>query len=338
MAEVYPQNQQTDEAAVKSIEKSFRSKCADILAHFISEDDISIENIEASLNVLLLVTALTLSFALPLLTTFGHDDLLAADARLMSGNTTGYDPASYYAACDDLKKRPWGSVLAWRWCGLYSYGLFDAGYMSILFLTLGLIAGMSMYLAMCMSSFRDDYEALERWYSYFVWMHYLGYGFYFIGLIYWMLGLAYAVSIAFPWYASTGWWDFQTKQLVESFNVYAPWQSHQYAVQRSTLALAILFPFVSVFSTKYLNYGSSAEHVKLSKSADQMQAFLNEVCNDLNSITDKDKQRAARILAKEGYQTKDDLMKEVNYIDFNDDLPKFPTRVKRALLRYIDKK
>jgi hypothetical protein len=239
-------------------------------------------------------------------------------------------------------------VLKWRECGLFSYGLLDAGYMSVCFLTLGLVIGMAIYLAMCDSSVRKYPRLMAKWYSYFMWLMYLGYAFFFIGLIFWMLALAYAVSLSFPWYQDKNWWnkDVTTTtaggtdtNLVEEYQ-WAPWQPHQYGVQRASLALSILVPIVSVVFTKILmaNHVEGEEGVGNAVemgSNSTMEDLVKHACMTLNGISEQDQSKAVVLLTKDGYSTELDLAKEIPFIDFAADFPQFPKRVKRALLRHF---
>jgi hypothetical protein len=142
----------------------------------IVDNELSLADIESTLNVLLLVTALSLTFSIPLLTSLNRDDLVAADTLSVQANW-----AYFREQCPDLEERPWGKTLAWQNCGLLSYGLFDSAYMSSALLTISLILGMSIYLGMCNSDVRENQHSMEKWFSYFKYGLYVAYTLFFIG-------------------------------------------------------------------------------------------------------------------------------------------------------------
>jgi hypothetical protein len=144
----------------------------------IVDNELSLADIEGTLNVLLLVTALTLTFSIPLLTSLNRDDLVAADTLSVQANW-----AYFREQCPDLEERPWGSSNRWQDCGLLSYGLFDSAYMSTACLTISLILGMSIYLGMCNSDVRENQHSMEKWFSYFQYALYVAYMLFFVGCV-----------------------------------------------------------------------------------------------------------------------------------------------------------
>ena len=80
-------------------------------------------DIETSLNTLLLVTALTLSFSIPLLLGASHDALVAADTRIIKGGAREFyleftDKDEDSCKPQRMRTRSWGSTLSWQECGL----------------------------------------------------------------------------------------------------------------------------------------------------------------------------------------------------------------------------
>ena len=326
---------------------------------------VSVEDIEGTLNVLLLVTALTLSFAVPLLTMFSASDLAAHDARIVGAG----DVEAFLAACSPLNGRLFLHTLGWQECGLHSYGLLGAGYMSVISLSLGLVIGMAMYISLAQSNVREDPKQMRSWWRYAQVALFAGYALFFCGLIYFFLGLAYAVLITFPWYANEGWFNKSTKTMVID-NTKAPFRAFQLVGQRTTLALSIIIPVSFVSLTwahqRWLlkrkgrtsdaddNQGTAATTptaVQPSNDGgggggdggssrhedDEIRTLVDKACFSLDvgaGSLAKMKRRAVELIRGDGYTTEKAFRREVDVIDWRGDFPGFPVRVKRALVLY----
>ena len=138
----------------------------------------SYEDVEGLLNTLMLLTTLTLAFAVTLHSgTLSHDDLVQADFR--------YAKYKFYAKSKNAEKvlGPGGLLPGYGDTLSLSEQIRTTGYSTVLFSVTALFFGAFPYLSLSYSNTRERSEYLKRWLSVFKYFIMMGYISFFIAIV-----------------------------------------------------------------------------------------------------------------------------------------------------------
>jgi hypothetical protein len=148
--------------------------------------DLSFEDVDGMLQLLLLLSALTLSFAVPLLTSIGADDFIKANVYWAEhAKLTGEDRPADYGGNPDAPYMV-SNEYAWKvsW--------------SITMLVCSTFVACFLYVSTCFSNAREDPAYMEMWFVWGKWGVAIAMIFYFLGFFFTINATNQAVGILFP--------------------------------------------------------------------------------------------------------------------------------------------
>jgi hypothetical protein len=148
--------------------------------------DLSFEDVDGMLQLLLLLSALTLSFAVPLLSAIGADDFIKANAYwAQHANLTGVDRPADYGGNPDA---PYMVSNEYVWKVSWS----------ITMLVSSTFVACFLYVSTCFSNAREDPAYMEIWFVWGKWGIAIAMIFFFLGFFFTINASNQAVGILFP--------------------------------------------------------------------------------------------------------------------------------------------
>ena len=168
---------------------------------------VSIDDAEALLNTLLMLTTFTLGFSISFLAAFGHGDLLEMDHRFLT----------IFADVD--KKKVFGATGGGDTFSPSSTILFR-GILSTALLSVSLAIGLGAYLSLLLSNCREDERFYNRWWRWNIPPILIGYILYFIGFITFYATVSISAIGVFPKYCKFTYGDYTSAWIYkdESYN------------------------------------------------------------------------------------------------------------------------
>jgi hypothetical protein len=203
------------ETAMRSSSKNTRSTPWTSLQSLQQQtaDTSSFDDLDGSVNLILLLTALFLSFSIPImLGTFSRDDLIAADAAwfacLGDERPETLDQVDYSLGDATLRKHP-DFVPSWR--------LLGASYTTITFYILPGAVAIGTYLALVFTDARESAEFLNMIFLPLQCLILVAYLLFLVGLIFMLFTLRAALILVYPEYSMTGaYFDSSTGEMIMS--------------------------------------------------------------------------------------------------------------------------
>ena len=178
----------------------------------------TVEDVESLLNVLLLVSALMLSFSISNMFVASHKDLLESDARAMI-NQRAIDgiPEDCAALPSGCVPKKWNYVTSW-WLARRGLLTLTCYFASI---TVAIATYISLHL---IPHAREDPIFFDQWFAVFKIVIFCGYGLFIVGNFFFFQQIVVLVEVVFPKYTDEleDIFDVTTGKMVETYDYNKP--------------------------------------------------------------------------------------------------------------------